>query len=1098
MRVHLLALVVLCAWSAAGCVSGPSSSDFDGDGVTDAEDCAPADAAVHAGAPDPFDDGLDTNCDGVDGVDADGDAFPIGDGVPPAIADCNDADPRVHPGAAELLYDRTDNDCDGAIDEDSPWTDDDGDGACEDADNPETLELEEVCGDGATGGDCDDDDATVHPFDEDGDGWSSCAGDCNDDPDNDGAAQSPLAIELCNGRDDDCDGATVEESDADGDGFLVCAGDCGDGDATVHVGAPELCDALDNDCDGTVDETFDADGDGVTGCGPDGVSGTSDDDCDEGDPAIHPLAVEVCDFLDNDCDGGANDLDPTDADGDGDPACADCDDSAATGASVSTLDADGDLVSSCAGDCDDSDPADFPGAEDFVGNSDDDNCDGVDGVDGDGDGAASAASGGLDCDDADPLLNLMDVDGDGSTTCAGDCDDADASLDALDADGDGFTTCAGDCVDSAPTVWPGAAEVCDAFDTDCDPSTNLPPVTEDDGGADGVDTDSDGFADCADCDDDVAVSYPGALELCDGFDNDCDGVVLANGPGGEADHDGDLYVECAPLGALAPGTWLGGGDCNDFVPSVHPGALELCDGVDNDCDGGLDEDGDQDGDGICGGDCNDDPTDPIAASVYPGQWDPPSDGVDWDCDGLDGTGLAEVAGWTFVGDPGWQVGRAVTGVGDLDGDGLDDLAFAETAADTTGGTSSGTVFVVLGSELAGNAGFPISQAARQIAGAPGDRIARAAAGPGDITGDGIPDLLLGEYSANSTSGRVYIVSGADLTTPGTSSITALAWATIDGLTSTWFGYRVSGAGDLDGDGRADVLVSARNAGGGGITQAGFTYLFLSGSMGAGGAFTASDADATFRGTTNNDRAGAGLLGGCDLDLDGYPDIVVGVPFDDTVDADAGMVHVFSGADAALGGAWTTAQSWVQISQAGSDRNAYLADSFACVPDLDGDQLPELAIGHDDEDIPGEVLTHVYLFAGTQIAPGGALDLADAFASLAGASVGDDLGAAVVAPGDVDGDGLGDLFIGARLDGAAAQGGGAGYLFLGSTLAAGGALSVASDADQAVTLGVGGAQGCGTLSGPGDVDGDGLDDLGCGAIGWGSGTGEGAFFLLPAP
>ena len=77
-----------------------------------------------------------------------------------------------------------------------------------------------------------------------------------------------------------------------------------------------------------------------------------------------------------------------------------------------------------------------------------------------------------DCDDNDPALNLDDTDGDGHTTCDGDCDDADPALQLDDTDGDGHTTCDGDCDDHEAAIYPGAEDVCDALDNDCDGEVN--------------------------------------------------------------------------------------------------------------------------------------------------------------------------------------------------------------------------------------------------------------------------------------------------------------------------------------------------------------------------------------------------------------------------------------------------------------------------------------------------------------------------------------------------------------------------------------------------------------------------------------------------
>jgi hypothetical protein len=140
---------------------------------------------------------------------------------------------------------------------------------------------------------------------------------------------------------------------------------------------------------------------------------------------------------------------------------------------------------------------------------------------------------------------------------------ASASADPLcnDNDGDGWYDDQGDCDDGDASVYPGAPELCDGQDNDCDGSV---PADENDG-------DGDGVAGCdGDCDDDNAAVHPGAAEVCDGLDNDCDGIL----PAAEIDKDGDGVAECD-------------GDCNDYDDGVHPGAAEICDGVDNDCDGAV-------------------------------------------------------------------------------------------------------------------------------------------------------------------------------------------------------------------------------------------------------------------------------------------------------------------------------------------------------------------------------------------------------------------------------------------------------------------------------------------------------------------------------
>ena len=678
--------------------------------VSNDEDCDDTDEDINPDAQE-ICDGLDDDCDGlIDDEDsstdpstmlewwADSDADGFGDESvavltcdPPSgyVADdtaCDDSTGSTFPGADEYCNE-VDDDCDGAVDEDDAldvitwYADSDGD-TFGDA-NVSDIDCDQPSGYVEDDTDCDDSEANAYPGN----------------------------AETCDGIDTDCDGS-VDPSDSvdvstwyydmDLDGFgnasvtvPACSQpsgyvsddtDCDDSDGDTYPGADEYCDGHDDDCDGDTDEddavdasTWYEDNDGdsygnvsvtdVECYQPSGYV-SDDTDCDDNANSVNPGASEVCNSIDDDCDSSIDEGVTTtfwaDADADG------------YGDSTSTTEAcsvpSGYVAASSDVDCDDTDSSTYPGADEY--------CDGVD----------TDCDGTLDEDDAlDASTWYADSDSDGYG-------DASASTSAC-SQPSGYVSDTTDCNDTDSSVYPGADEYCDSVDNDCDGDTDEDEAL--DATTWYADKDSDGYGDASDsdvecyqpsgyvslgtdCDDTDSDDYPGADEYCDGVDNDCDGTTdeddAVDADTWYADSDLDGYGDASvftsacsqPSGYVSDDT-----DCDDAEIANFPGNTEVCDGIDNDCDGSIDDDDsnldtstattwyrDEDGDGhgaesttdqdvACdqpsgysssADDCDDEDEDlsPSAEEVC-------TDGIDNDCDELVDCDDDDCSGFTDTG-----------------------------------------------------------------------------------------------------------------------------------------------------------------------------------------------------------------------------------------------------------------------------------------------------------------------------------------------------------------------------------------------------------------------------------------------------------------
>lgn len=540
-----------------------------------------------------------------------------------------------------------------------------------------------------------------------------------DSTDCDGAAANihPGATETCDGYDEDCDGQIDDGvgdyffADTDGDGFgnaaldtLMCSGnedfvadntDCNDTNDTVFPNAPELCDGSDNDCDGQIDENTptwfaDADGDGfgnaaidMVACDP-GTGWVLDStDCDDAAAGIHPGAAETCDGLDQNCNGQTDEgvLQTFYVDADGDTFGSFTETQEACSAPSG-------YVSNFT-DCDDNDAANFPGrvgstiSNPFIVNS-----------------LPYSASGNnlpTGCWGNEIGYNSHDVwykitTTDCGTLTASLCGatDFDSYITLLDADENylvwnndfcGTRSQVSFLVDSNTTYYvvvEGLLFEAGAYSLDITLAEAAPSSW--------ADADGDGFGDptqpapactqpagyvanSGDCNDANPDIHPGMTETCNSTDDDCDGTtdegfdIFTYYADADGDNWGSTVVTVLACAQPSGYTYLGY-DCDDANATIHPYAPELCDNLDNDCDGDIDEGAvpfffaDADGDGFgdyavfvqtCSqptgyvsnySDCND-----ANANINPNAPET-CNGLDDDCDG----GTDEGAGQWFYAD----------------------------------------------------------------------------------------------------------------------------------------------------------------------------------------------------------------------------------------------------------------------------------------------------------------------------------------------------------------------------------------------------------------------------------------------------------------
>ena len=332
---------------------------------------------------------------------------------------------------------------------------------------------------------------------------------------------------------------------------------------------------------------------------------------------------------------------------------------------------------------------------------------------------------------------------------------------------------------------------------------------------------------------------------------------------------------------------------------------------------------------------------------------------------------AQTTLYTFNGDSvGDFFGVSVSGAGDVNGDGFADLIVG-AAQDDNNGADAGSARVLSG--LNGSVLYTFN------GDSPFDFFGVSVSGAGDVDGDGYADLIVGARGDDNNgerSGSARVFSGLD----------GSILYTFDGDSAAdTFGASVSGAGDVNGDGFADLIVGAAQDDNNGF------------SSGSARVFSGLDGSIlfTFDGDSAIDLFGISVSGAGDVDGDGFADIIVGARRDDNNGDSSGSARVFSGADGS-----------VLYTFNGDSPFDFFGGSVSGAGDVDGDGFADLIVGAHLDDNNGTDSGSARVFSGFD---GSVLYTFD------GDSGGDRFGLSVSGAGDVDGDSFADLIVGAVFD-----------------------------------------------------------------------------------
>ncbi|MBN2172330.1 MAG: FG-GAP repeat protein [Candidatus Krumholzibacteriota bacterium] len=369
------------------------------------------------------------------------------------------------------------------------------------------------------------------------------------------------------------------------------------------------------------------------------------------------------------------------------------------------------------------------------------------------------------------------------------------------------------------------------------------------------------------------------------------------------------------------------------------------------------------------------------------------------------SGPAESTGWEQTGSgllADEHYGHSVACAGDVDGDGYADVLVGAHHYTSGCGVDNGGVWLYCGTRT-GLSDTPRWSAEGENS---NDFLGYSVASAGDVNGDGYTDIIVGalghDTGTYADAGRVYVYHGSD-TGPGASP----DWiATGDG-NQVFLGCAVASAGDVNGDGYADVIVGARGWDDG-LTNQGLVCVWHGSPMGLGPEGVVANADWTARGDAMQAALGAAVAAG-DIDADGFSDVIAGAPEYSGGSSSEGLVCVWRGSSAGLGGAGTPASAhWTgEVNFADADFGSAVAAA-----DFNGDGCADVAVGAPGYSVfdPYEGVVFMWYGGPYGLGADGTSTNSDWWSN--GGFGGARLGSALDCAGDVNGDGYADLIAGA--------------------------------------------------------------------------------------